>query len=347
MGGATRAAHPASAPWEGSRSVTIKVLNALISIVAGVGGALVLYYLLNKFAEKLPGRWEDRIKPYVYILPAVAAIALFLVYPAIQTIVYSFANRDSTAWVGLDNYSELLGSPAFQQTLLNTLLWIAIVPASTVVLGLAIAVLADRLRPRSEKLTKTIIFLPMAISMVGAATIWRFVYEARPAGQPQIGLQNAIVTGLGFDPVVWLQQERLHLNSFWLMIILIWAQVGFSMVLLSAAVKGVPTETLEAARIDGANERQAFFRVVVPQIWPTVLTVFITVLIGVMKVFDIVYVMTNGNFNTNVIGLEFYNQLFTNGNAGYSAAIVVMLMLAIVPVMIYQVRHFRAQEAGR
>lgn len=327
--------------------MTIKVLNALISIVGGVGGALVLYYLLNKFAEKLPGRWEDRIKPYVYLLPAVAAISLFLIYPAVQTIVYSFANRDSSAWVGLANYQELLTSPAFQQTLINTLLWIVIVPATTVVLGLAIAVLGDRLRPRSEKLTKTIIFLPMAISMVGAATIWRFVYEARPPGQPQIGLQNAIVTLFGKDPVVWLQQEKFHLNSFWMMIILIWAQVGFSMVLLSAAVKGVPTETLEAARIDGASERQAFFRVVVPQIWPTVLTVFITVLIGVMKVFDIVYAMTNGNFNTNVIGLEFYNQLFTNGNSGYAAAIVVMLMVAVVPFMIYQVRQFRAQEATR
>jgi alpha-glucoside transport system permease protein len=327
--------------------MTAKVMTALISIVAGVGGALVLYYLLNKLAERLPGRWEDRIKPYVYILPAVAAIGLFLIYPAYQTIVYSFANRTSTEWVGLDNYQQLLTSEAFLQTLFNTLLWIVIVPTATVILGLAVAVLADRLRPRGEKLTKTIIFLPMAISMVGAATIWRFVYEARPAGQPQIGLQNAIVTALGFDPVVWLQQERFHLNSFWLMVILIWAQVGFSMVLLSAAVKGVPTETLEAARIDGATERQAFFRVVVPQIWPTVTVVFITVLIGVMKVFDVVYVMTNGNFNTNVIGLEFYNQLFTNGNAGYAAAIVVMLMVAIIPVMIYQVRQFRAQEAGR
>ena len=327
--------------------MTIKVLNALISIIAGVGGALVLYWALNKLAEVLPGRWEDRVKPYLYLLPALAAIGLFLIYPAIQTIVYSFANRTSTEWVGTDNYTDLLTSETFLQTLFNTLLWIAIVPAATVILGLSIAVLADRLRPRGEKLAKTIIFLPMAISMVGASTIWRFVYEARPAGETQIGLQNAIVTRLGFNPVVWLQQENFHLNSIWLMIILIWAQVGFSMVLLSAAVKGVPVETLEAARIDGANERQAFFRVVVPQIWPTVITVFITVLIGVMKVFDIVYVMTNGNFNTNVIALDFYNQLFTNGNAGYAAAIVVMLMLAVVPVMIYQVRQFRAQEAGR
>jgi alpha-glucoside transport system permease protein len=327
--------------------MAIQLINAIIAIIAGLTGALLLYFLLNKLAEVLPGRWEDRVKPYLYLLPALAAIGLFLIYPAIQTIVYSFANRTSTAWVGFSNYTDLLSSPQFRQTLLNTLLWIAIVPAVTVALGLGVAVLTDRLRPRGEKITKTMIFLPMAISMVGASTIWKFIYEARPPGQPQIGLQNAVVTWLGFDPVVWLQLQTAHLNSIFLMVILIWAQVGFSMVLLSAAVKGVPDDTLEAARIDGANERQTFFRVVVPQIWPTVITVFITVLIGVMKVFDIVYVMTNGNFNTNVIALDFYNQLFTNGNAGFAAAIVVMLMIAVIPVMIYQVRQFRLQEAQR
>jgi alpha-glucoside transport system permease protein len=325
--------------------VTIKIANALIAVVAGVGGAVALYYLLNKLVELLPAKWEERIKPFVFIAPAFAAITLFLIYPTIRTVILSFANRDSTEFVGFSNYSELLSSPNFQSTLFNTLLWIVIVPAVTVALGLAVAVLADRLRPGAEKLSKTIIFLPMAISMVGAGTIWRFVYEARPAGRPQIGLQNAIVTALGFDPVVWLQESTFHLNSLFLMVILVWAQVGFSMVLLSAAIKGVPTETIEAARIDGANEVQAFFRVVVPQIWPTVITVFITVTIGVMKVFDIVYVMTNGNFNTNVIAVDFVNQLFTNGNSGYASAIVVMLMLAVVPIMVYQVRHFRAQEA--
>ena len=327
--------------------MTIKILNALISIVAGVGGAFLLYFVLNKVVELLPERWERRIKPYVFIGPAIVAIAVFLIYPAARTIILSFANRDSTAWVGLRNYTELLTSSNFQNTLFNTLLWIAIVPAMTVVLGLGVAVIADRLKPRGEKLAKTLIFMPMAISAVGAATIWRFMYETRPTGQTQIGLQNALVTAFGGDPIVWLQQETLRLNSVFLMVIQIWAQVGFAMVLLSAAVKAVPTETLEAARLDGATERQTFFRIVVPQIWPTVITVYITVLIGVMKVFDIVYVMTNGNFNTNVIALEFYNQLFTNGNTGYSAAIVVMLMLAVVPVMIYQVRQFRAQEAAR
>jgi alpha-glucoside transport system permease protein len=325
----------------------IRVINALLAIVGGVGGALLLFWILNRLAEMLPQKWEERVKPWVFILPAIAAIGLFLIYPAVRTIVLSFANSTSTAWVGLENYTDLLGSRDFQITLVNTLLWIAVVPAVTVALGLAIATLADRLGSFGERTTKSTIFLPMAISGVGAATIWRFVYEARPEGETQIGLQNAIWTALGFDPVAWLQVDTLRLNSFLLMIILIWMQVGFSMVLLSAAVKGVPVDTLEAARIDGANERQIFFRVTVPQIWSTVITVFITVLISVMKTFDIVYVMTNGNFNTDIIAVRFFNELFRNGDNGRAAAIVVMLMIAVLPVIVYQVRQFRAQEAAR
>jgi alpha-glucoside transport system permease protein len=183
--------------------MAIQLINAIIAIVGGLAGALLLYFLLNKLAEFLPGRWEDRVKPYFYLLPAVAAIGLFLIYPAIQTIVYSFADRDSVSWVGFSNYTDLLTNPDFLQTLLNTVLWIIIVPAVTVALGLGVAVLADRLKPGSEKLTKTLIFLPMAISMVGASTIWKFIYDARPAGEPQIGIQNALITFLGFNPVAW------------------------------------------------------------------------------------------------------------------------------------------------
>jgi alpha-glucoside transport system permease protein len=325
----------------------IRVINALLAIVAGVTGALVLYYVLNKLVETLPQKWEERIKPFVFIGPAVAAIGLFLIYPAVRTVILSFANAQSTAWVGLENYTDLLSSRDFRVTLVNTLLWILVVPAFTVAFGLGVAVLADRLGARSEKLAKSVIFLPMAISGVGQATIWRFIYESRPAGEPQIGLQNAIVTVLGFDPVAWLQLDTFRVNSFLLMVILIWAQVGFSMVLLSAAVKGVPDETLEAARIDGANERNVFFRVIMPQIWATVIVVFVTVLIAVMKIFDVVYVMTNGNFNTDVIAVRFFNELFRNGNNGRAAAIVVMLMIAVLPVIVYQVRQFRQQEAAR
>lgn len=325
----------------------IRIINALLAIIAGVGGALVLFWLLNQLAERLPGKWEERLKPYLYLLPAVGVITLFLLYPALQTIVYSFANRTSTAWVGTENYTSLLAQRDFQITLVNTLMWIAFVPSVVVALGLMVAVLADRLSPRGEKFSKTIIFLPMAISGVASAAIWRFVYEVRPAGTTQIGLQNAVWTSLGFEPVAWLQLDTAKLNTFMLMIILIWAQAGFAMVLLSAAIKGVPEETLEAALVDGANERQIFFRVVVPQIWGTVITVFITVLIGVMKIFDVVYVMTNGNFNTNVIAVRFINELITNGDAGRAAAIVVMLMIAVIPIMVYQVIHYRAEEVAR
>jgi len=323
-----------------------KGLTALITVVIGIGAALLLFYALNKIAEVLPDKWEERLKPILYILPAFAAIVIYLVYPAILTVINSFKDRSSTEWVGLQNYDDLLTDPGFQDTIFNTLLWILVVPAATVILGLAIATLADRLGPSGEKLSKTVIFLPMAISMVGAATIWRFVYYAAPAGQPQIGLLNATLGAFGMDPVAWLQQSEYHFNSFLLMVVLLWSQVGFAMVLLSAAVKGVPGDTLEAARIDGASERQIFFKVVVPQIKGTIITVFITVLIGVMKVFDIVYVMTNGNFNTNVLGNEFWNQLSTNFNNGAAAAIVVILMIAVIPIMWYQVRHFKAEEAN-
>ena len=258
----------------------IKLFNAVLTVLAGVGAALVMYWVLNKLADLLPEPWQDRLKPYFYILPAVAAIGLYLIYPAILTIVNSFQDDASVEFVGLENYGDLPSSSPFQKTLFNTLLWIILVPAATVSVGLIVADLADRLKPGAEKLSKTIIFLPMAISSVGAAVVWRFVYAAQPEGQPQIGLLNAVWTKLGGSPVAWIQQSDFHLNSILLMVILLWAQVGFSMVLLSAAIKGVPGDTLEAARIDGASERQTFFQVVVPQVKGTIITVFITVTIG-------------------------------------------------------------------
>jgi alpha-glucoside transport system permease protein len=323
----------------------LKAINTVLTVLVGIGVAVALYWVLNKIAELLPGRLEDRVKPWLYILPAYIALIVYLLYPSILAVVASFQDATSENWVGFENYQRLLTNSGFQQTLLNTLLWMIVVPIVTIALGLAVAVLADRLKPRYENLSKTIIFMPMAISLVGAATVWRFVYAYRPAGQEQIGLQNAIVTGLGGDPVPWLQQSELHLNSFLLMVMLLWAQIGFGMVLLSSAIKGVPSDTLEAARIDGASERQAFFQVVVPQIKATIVTVFITTLIAALKTFDVVYVMTSGQFNTNILGVEFYRQLTSNFNNGAASAIVVMLLVATLPVMAYQVKHFREQEA--
>jgi alpha-glucoside transport system permease protein len=326
--------------------MTSKVLVAIVTVLIGIGAALALYWLLNKLAELLPGSVEHKVKPFLYILPAYLAIAVFLIYPTIQTVINSFKDQSSTEWVGLQNYTELLTNKGFQQTIYNTLLWMLIVPVVSVIIGLAVAVLADRLKPNTEKSTKTIIFLPMAVSAIGAAVIWDFIYATRPAGQPQIGLMNAVWGAFGGNPIAWLEQSQFHLNSLLLMVVLLWGQIGFSMVLLSAAVKGVPVDTMEAARIDGADEKQIFFRVVVPQIKGTIITVLITVIIGVMKIFDIVYVMTNGNFNTNVVGNEFWNQFSTFFNNGSASAIVVMLMIAVIPIMIYQVRHFKAEEAN-
>lgn len=327
--------------------MVIKIVNALIAIIGGIGGAIIIFWLLNKLAESLRGKWEDRVKPWMFAGPAILAIAVYLIYPAIVTVQYSFANEDSTAYVGFQNYIDLFTDNAFLQVIFNNILWIVIVPASTVILGLGVAVLTDRLRARGEKTTKTFIFLPMAISMVGAATIWRTIYDYQPEGAPQTGLLNAILAFFNRGPVFWYGTSELHLNSLLLMIILIWTMVGYSMVLLSSAIKGVPDDTVEAGRIDGAGERRIFFSIIVPQIWPTVITVFITVLIGVMKVFDVVYVTTNGAYNTDVIGRLFYDQLYTQGNNGYASAIVVILLIAIIPVLIYQIRHFRREEAAR
>lgn len=325
--------------------MTFKILNALLAIIAGIGVSLALYWVLNFLVERLPEKWEARLKPWVFIGPAILLIAVILIYPAIRTIVLSFFNRSGDTFVGLDNYANLATDSAFHTTLVNTLLWIIVVPVSAVILGLLVAILADRLAPRGEKITKSTIFMPMAISMVGASTIWGMIYDWNPPGTDQIGILNAIVVALGGEPQVWLQIQTLKLNSLLLMVILIWLQVGYAMVLISSAIKGVPEETVEAARIDGANEVQAFFRIIVPQIWGTVVTVFVTILIGVMKVFDIVYVTTNGLYGTNVIANDFFVTLFQFYDSGRASAIVVILLIAVIPVMIYQVRRFRAEEA--
>ena len=320
---------------------------ALGAVIVGVLGAIALFWLLNKACELLPKKWEERLKPYALILPAFLAIAVFLLYPAVETVAGSFRagkNGRLGDFVGLANYKALFTDPAFLNTLINNVLWILVAPAAIVGFGLLVAALVDKLKPQREKIAKSIIFLPVAISMVGASTIWNLVYAWKPEGSPQTGLLNAIVVALGGSPQTWLQIDMFRFNTFLLMVVYIWTQVGYAMVLLSAALKGVPEDTIEAGRIDGAKEGQIFWRIILPQAWPTVITVFITVLIGVMKVFDIVYAMTNGNYNTNVLGNAFYNTLFRQYDPGKASAIVVVLIVAIIPVLIYQVRQFRLQE---
>lgn len=315
-----------------------RILMALVGMVAGLGGAALLFYFVNVFIESLPQRLSQGLIPYAFVLPAFALIGLMLLYPTVQTVNYSFANNTSTAYVGFDNYVSIFGDDEFWLSLTNNALWLIIVPATTVVVGVVVALFADRLSKRGENASKSLIFLPMAVSFVGASTIWGvLIYSA----DPNVGLLNAIL-GTQND---WIRIDTARLNSLLMMVILIWMQAGFAMVLLSGAIKGVPDETLEAARIDGANERQVFFRVIIPQIKGTIITVFITVVILVLKVFDIVYVLTNGQANTNVIALMFFQELFTQGRAGRASAIVVILLILVTPILIYQVRHYRREQA--
>ena len=324
-----------------------RIIIGLVALVAGVGGAALFFFFLNMFVEGLPPRVSRGVMPYAYVIPGLGLIGLMLIYPTIQTINYSFADADSEAYVGLQNYKDIFSDEGFRQSIFNNLLWLLVVPAVTVAFGIVVAVLGDKLGPQAEKIAKSTIFLPMAISFVGASAIWGLVYAYNNPGAEQTGLLNAIWTAFGGDPQTWLQIPEFRLNSFLLMVILIWLQVGFAMILLSSAIKGVPEDTIEAARIDGASELQIFWRVVIPQIKGTIITVFITVTILVLKVFDIVYVTTNGRFNSNVIANLFFNELFANDQAGRASAIVVILLLAVTPILIYQVRHFRQEEMSR
>ena len=326
------------------------VIFALQAIVIGITFTIALYWIANKIVEALPEKFKKILLPWVFIGPVVLLISLFLVYPTIQTIRLSFMEEaidGSTKWVGLENFKTIFGDPEFRNMLMNNLLWIALVPIAVVAMGLGIAQFANNVGPKGEKIYKSLIFMPMAISFVSAATIWRHIYSYMPEGQNQTGLLNAIWTAFGGKPQTWLQIENFKLNSIFLMVIFVWLNAGFAMVLLSAAIKAVPEETIEAARVDGASSRQTFFRIILPQIWGTALSVFITVLIGAMKIFDIVLAMTGGNYHTNVLAQNFYTEYFIYGNTGKAMATVVILVLVIAPVMVYQIRHYRKLEAGR
>ncbi len=324
--------------------------TALQAVIAGIAITALIYFLLNFLIHRLPERIKRKVEPYVFIGPVLVLIGLFVIWPTLQSIRLSFMEEEidgSTTWVGFQNFKDLFAEDYFASMLINNLMWIAIVPILTVSLGLAIAQLANNVGPRQEKVLKSIFFMPMTISFVSAAVIWRYIYAYSPEGDNQIGLFNAIWTALGGEPQTWFQIEAFKFNNILLMIILIWLSAGYAMVLLSAAIKSVPEDTLEAGRVDGASTGQIFFKIILPQIWPTAIAVFITVLIGAMKVFDIVLAMTGGNYNTTVLAQTFYLEYFIYGNTGKAMAAVVLLILAIIPVMVYQVRHYRKFEAAR
>lgn len=294
------------------------------------------------------------VVPWLYVAPALLIMTAFIVYPGLNTFLLSFKNADSTqsaaaacvagepCWGILENFRYALTAPIMLNAFRNNLLWVILMVGGTVGLGLLVAVLSDRVR--YESLAKAIIFMPMAISFVGAGIIWKFVYDYG-SGQVQIGLLNAILTSLGGKPVSWLSEPAI--NNFALIIVGVWMWTGFCMTILSAALKGVPAEILEAARVDGANEWTVFWKIMVPIIMPTIAVVVTTMVINVLKIFDIVYVMTGGNYGTEVIANRMYGEMYIKHQTGRSAAIAVILILLTIPFMIWNIRRFQEQEAIR
>jgi alpha-glucoside transport system permease protein len=334
-----------------------KWLTVLVAIVWGVGGVALLYWVFNGIVERLPDQWTERLLPFVFVGPAMAILIWYLALPSVRTFYLSLFGRDgpprgvgffetfgSSAFVGLQNYVAVFSERLLTEALRNNLMWIVFGSTLSVALGLLVATLADR--SKFERVAKSLIFLPMAISFVGAGVIWNFIYNIQPPGEPQIGLLNAILVSLGASPVAWHKWVAIQpWNNLFLIVIVVWLQSGYAMVLFSAALKGIPEEILEAARVDGATELQVFFRIMIPYIMGTIITVWTTVVIFTLKIFDVVWVMTGGQFGTHVIATQFYRQSFTARNSGYGSAIAIVLLITVIPVMIYNLRQFRQQEA--
>ena len=329
-------------------------IQGLITIVVGVGGCVGYFYASNMLLDKVlfpprgpnAGRNINRanmIRPWLFLFPAIFALGLYLTYPVIETLRLSLVDRvpgGGYTWVGGANYAQMFGEPKFWEAVRNNFLWLLVVPAASTVFGLLAAQLTDRIG--WGNIAKSLIFMPMAISFVGASVIWKLVYDTRPIDQEQIGVLNAIYLALGGDdPQQWLTIP--FWNNFFLMVVLIWIQTGFAMVILSAALRGIPEETVEAAIVDGANPFQIFFRIKVPQIMPTIVVVWTTITILVLKIFDIVFAMTNGQWETQVLANYMYDKLFRANDWGVGSASAMIIMVLVTPILVWNVYNARKE----
>ncbi len=317
-----------------------QVVITIIAIIWGVGGVAALYVVANWLIQRLPREWRDRFTPFLFVGPALIIIGWYLFIPTIRTLYLSFFDKLSSNFIGFENYKYIFTNKTMLIALRNNLLWLFLGTGLCVLFGLTIALLTDR--SKIERVAKSLIFLPMAISFVGASVIWKFVYAYKPAGIEQVGLLNAIVVGLGGEPVGWITIRPW--NTIFLIIILVWLQTGFAMVILSAAIKGVPKELLEAARIDGAKEIKIIFRVIIPYIKSTIVTVSTTILLLTLKVFDIVYAMTNGLYGTEVLASQQYKQMFKFLHYGRGSSIAMIILIAVIPVIWYNLKQFGKRE---
>jgi alpha-glucoside transport system permease protein len=309
--------------------------------------AVLLFYgvmaAILLLTQRLRSRRGERVQAAAFLGPSLALIGIGLLYPAGVTVYQSFygAATFDPPFVGLDNYTALFTNSQQLLVLRNTLLWVLLTPTISTIIGLVYAVLVDR--AAFEKFAKALLFLPMAISMVGASIIWKFVYDYKSGESEQIGLLNQILKWLGQDTYNFLLESPW--NTLFLIVILIWVQAGFAMTILSASIKGIPEEMIEAARLDGVGPWQMFRHITVPSIRPSLIVVLTTITIATLKVFDIVQTATGGNFNTSVLAYEFYRQNFVAGNQGLATAIAVVIFILVTPIVVYNVRQMRKLEA--
>lgn len=326
------------------------ILTSSLSKLGQMSLVVIVFFaiLLIVFfaAGRATGRFQRPVAVLVFFGPAALLLIVGLLYPAIRTFIYSLYGPGSVNYIGGKNYVWAFTDPGMRIVLINTVLWIVIAPILSTAFGLTLALLSDRMRKRSEAITKSLIFMPMAISFVGASIIWKFVYQYIDPSQPQIGLLEQVVLWLGWkNPPNWLLSSPL--NTFLLMVIMIWVQTGFAMVVLSAAIKAIPTDVVEAASLDGASGWKLFSRVTIPMIRGTLVVVLTTIMIAVLKIFDIVRTMTGGNFNTSVLANEMYSQAFVQADNGHGSALAVILFVGVVPLIIYNVRMLRKEQAVR
>jgi alpha-glucoside transport system permease protein len=324
-------------PWD-------VIFPNLILLIVSLAAFAAIVYLVFLLASRVNVKVQEWLKYAVFLAPAVLLLLIGLVYPTIRTLTMSFMNADSTEFVGFDNYVWSFTIPEILIVLRNTAIWVLLVPILSTGLGLAIAYMTDRMK--RPGIVKSLIFLPMAISFVGAGVIWKFVYNFQPnLDKPDIGLFSAVSKALGFTPPNWLLEAPL--NTLLLILVMIWIQTGFCMVVISAAMKNVPDEVVEAAMLDGAGNWKRFLRVTIPMIRSTIVVVLTTTAIGTLKVFDIVRTMTGGNFETNVIANEMYSQSFRQMNYGQGSALAVILLLCVVPIIAYNIRQLRRERTER
>ena len=316
-----------------------KLLQLLVAVAvfAAVVGAVLMV------AGRARGRRSDVVSGVAFAAPAILMLLVGLLYPAALTAWQSGLDARSTDFVGLDNYIRIFSQPDLLVVLRNTLMWVVLTPVLATAIGLVYAVLVDR--TRFEAAAKALIFLPMAISFVGASIIWKFVYEYRPNQQniEQVGLVNQFLVWLGLEPVNLILQQPW--NNLLLIVVMIWIQAGFAMTVLSAAIKAIPSDIVEAARLDGVGGVRLFWYITLPSIRPAVVVVVTAISIAVLKVFDIVRTMTGGQFGTSVVANEFYSQSFRLSDLGMGSALAMILFILVVPIVIYNVRQMRKADA--